>query len=205
MHPLDAAIAATLPLVMATRHGPMPELAVGAKRIVAASTGIYLETRSPVLHALLPLINEHGLLPYGSAHPFVRLAAGPVPEALLREAVERAVIAYPNETAFAIVRSGGGYAIEDVPIESASQGHVRYTDTLDDDALVVDVHTHGDFEASFSRIDDESDRARRGPYISLVLGTAKDATSTTISARFASSPYLLPLELDWLQQQGLFA
>jgi PRTRC genetic system protein A len=203
LHPLDAALAASLPLVMATRHGEQSELAIGAKRILVGNNGIFLEVRSPALHACLPLMTDFDVLPYGTVHPFIRPAAGPIPQVLMHEAVARAVAAYPNETAFAIVCRGDRYVIEDVPIESASTGHVRYTDTLDDDALVCDFHTHGQHVAFFSPVDDASDRMRRGPYISLVLGTAKDVASTTLSARFSCSPYLLPLEGITLQQLGV--
>jgi len=203
LHPLDAAIAASLPLAMATQLSPMPELAIGAKRLVVASNGLFLEVRSPALHACVKVSDVTAELPYAQAQGFIRLAAGPVPTMILREAVERAVAAYPSETAFAVVCQGEGYAIIDVPILSASGGHVRYTDTIDDDALVFDVHTHGAHAAHFSAQDDASDRLRRGPYISLVLGTAKDTDSTTIAARFSCAPHLIDLRGTQLHELGV--
>lgn len=205
LHPLDVAVATSLPLVAATRHAPLPELAVGTKRLVVACNGLFIEVRSPALHACLPVSEVTGPLPYGEATSFICLAAGPVPQDFLRASVARAVAAYPNETAFAVVRAGQGYAFADVPIDSSSHGHVRYTDTLDDDALVFDVHTHGAYTARFSAQDDESDRSRRGPYISLVLGTAANPASTTLGARFSCSPYLIDLHGSQLQQLGVIA
>jgi len=207
LHPLDAAVAATLPLMMATRHGPMAELAVGTKRLIAACNGLFLEVRSPAIHACLLVSEVTGPLPYGEVEPFIRLAAGPVPQELMRESVARVVAAFPSETAFAVMLNpdGSGYHIEYVPIHSASSGHVCYTDTLDDDRLVFDTHSHAAHPAFFSGTDDHSDRSRRGPYISLVFGTTNDHASTTLAARFSCSPYLIDLHGSQLHQMGLFA
>jgi len=206
-HPVDAAIAASLPLAMAPRYGDLAELPVGTKRLIVSSNGLFLQVRSPAIHACMRVSEVSGPLPYGEVEPFIHLRAGPVPKDILRVAVERAVAAYPNETAFAVIRDadGTGYEIADVPIRSSSQGHVCYTDTLDDDALVFDVHSHGPHPSFFSLQDDESDRMRRGPYISLVLGTSKDEASTTLAARFTCSPYLIDLHGTQLQKMGLIA
>jgi PRTRC genetic system protein A len=207
LDPRDAAIHATLPMVMAPRYGDIEPLSIGSKRLVAAANGIFLEVRSPAVHARVLLQEMETPLPYGVAETFVRLTAGAVPVALLHEAVDRAVEACPNETALAVMLdpSGTSYVIEDVPIDDASPLSVRYTDQLDDDRLVFDIHTHGNATAHFSCIDDDSDRSRRGPYIALVLGTCAERNETTFNARLCCSPYLVALPVHALPSMGVVA
>ena len=207
LDPRDVALFSSLPLLMAPRFGELPILAVGHKRLIAGDAGIFLEVRSPALHACLPIQRVDTPLPYGPITAFVSLAAGPVPTSFIHEAIERAVQACPNETALAVMLDpeGSGYRIEDVPIDSATPLSVRYADDLDDDRLVFDIHSHGVAAARFSAIDDTSDRSRRGPHIALVFGTCTIADTITLSARLCCAPYLLPLPVQSLQRMGVIA
>lgn len=215
MDPRDKALALTLPVVMAPRHSRLEPVAVGCKRLLAGHNGLYLEVRSPALHACLLLQPMNHPLPYGAVKEFVRPAAGPIPVGLMRAAVERAVAACPNETAMALVLDtipgvGSRYRLQSLPIHAADPLHVQYDDVIDDDQLVVDIHSHGQARAFFSDVDDQSDRQRRGPYLAFVLGTCQAAHTTTLNARLCCAPYLLPMRralipIDWQATAAVLA
>jgi PRTRC genetic system protein A len=154
-----------------------------------AADGLYLEVRSESLHALQRLVAVP--TPYGRVEPFLRLANGPIPTALLRRATDAAA-ATPNEVAFCIVSEGQGtYRLIEPTVHSSSLGHITYADTVDDNALVIDLHSHGDLRAFFSAQDDRSDLARPGPYIAIVIGRC--STAPEIALRLVSPPYLIPI------------
>jgi PRTRC genetic system protein A len=201
----DAAIFSTLPMALSPVHGHLADVSMGNKRLISARDGVYLEVRSPAMHLCLRLSALDIELPYGDVTPFVRLAGGPVPKALLREAIEHGVRACPNETALAVVfdPQQKTYTLADLPILEATTGAVRYTDTLDDDLLVFDFHSHGHYPGQFSAADNDSDRSRRGPYIAWVAGDCADAGQVTLSARVCCSPFLIPLSILELQSQGV--
>jgi PRTRC genetic system protein A len=194
LSPLDACLQASCPTVMAPHQGALPELSAG-KRLVMAADGLYLEVRSESLHALQRLIAVP--TPYGPIEPFLRLSNGPIPTALLRRATDAAA-ATPNEVAFCIVSEGQGtYRLIEPTVHSSSLGHITYADTVDDNALVIDLHSHGDLRAFFSAQDDRSDLARPGPYIAIVIGRC--STAPEIALRLVSPPYLIPLPPSALQ------
>jgi PRTRC genetic system protein A len=53
---------------------------------------------------------------------------------------------------------------------------------IDDETVVVDVHSHGTAAAFFSAQDDEDDTGRGGFYLALVLGDVMAATMS-VAAR----------------------
>lgn len=199
MHPLDLAIASTLPLLAAARHSELPELDVGKRRLILGREGLYLEARSPAVHLCVRLhVIDNVPLPFGEPMEFVRLRHGPIPTRLIRTLVDAAVEASPIETALAIIADEAGYHVVNVPIEQSSAGHVRYRDEIDDDQLVIDMHSHGRLNAYFSSTDDESDRSRRGPYISVVVGRCDSQVTAEIDTRVSCSPYLVPINRELL-------
>ena len=199
LHPLDAALFGAAPTFMMPRYGQIAELAVGAKRFLAASTGMFLEVRSPVMHACIRVTTSE--LPYGDADEFIHLTRGPVPQGLIQRALASAIAASPNEMALAIVADSdsNGYGVIDLPPQNPSSCTITYEDVIDDDALVFDIHSHGSTTSFFSGTDDASDKSRRGPYIALVFGKCIDAASVTVCARFCCSPYLIDLSIPSLK------
>ena len=200
LHALDAALFGAAPTLMVPRYGEIPDIAVGAKRFLAAATGLFLEVRSPVMHACLRLSKIE--LPYGDAFEFIHLTRGPVPQKFIQETIAKAVAASPNEMALAIVAGADedGYDVIDLPAKNPSSCAITYEDVVDDDTLVFDIHSHGESKSFFSSTDDESDRSRRGPYVALVFGRCADDSTITVNARFCCSPFLINLSIPALKE-----
>jgi PRTRC genetic system protein A len=195
----DAVMCRATPTVMVPRFGTIEQLPVGRKRFLAAEDGLYLEVHSPAMHACLRVSDV--CLPYGPQVPFLALAGGALPDAILHHAVQLAQVAAPNEMACAITldAAGAGYQIAALPTDHASLISVSYQDIVDDDTLVVDIHSHGELESYFSAVDDESDRSRRGPYLSFVIGRCNAGAQPTLRARFCCSPFLIDLSYPALK------
>jgi PRTRC genetic system protein A len=200
---IDATLFAGVPLLPAPRFGSLPALLPGQKRFLAAMDGIYVEACSHAMSVRLKV--GEGLLPYGPMSNEVRLSAGPVPRALLREFVERAQAQSDCEIAAAVVLDGEGvYRLHWPTVHHASAAHVHYADQIDDDRLVLDLHTHATGPAFFSAMDDASDRSRPGPYFACVVGRC-DRDDPELVARAVLAPYLQPLAMQWLQDHGIVA
>jgi PRTRC genetic system ThiF family protein/PRTRC genetic system protein A len=144
-------------------------LAVGHKRLLGSAQGLYVEARSAAWDVCARVATV--ALPYGEMSPRLRCPAGAIPLALLNTFVAQAQASPAREIAAAIVLSDTGFALVWPTVESSSSAHVRYIDTdIDEDRLVIDLHSHGHHDAIFSGTDDNSDCSRRGPHLSMVVG-----------------------------------
>lgn len=194
LSPLDHAIQSTCPTEIVPHVGELPPLA-GHKRLLLASDGVYLDCANAALQARVRLSALS--LPYGATTPFLHLPHGPLPRALLQQALAAAA-ATPIEVAFGLQHDeDDGYVLIQPPVTSASRSHVSYEDALDDQRLIVDLHSHGQGRAFFSATDDASDLARVGPYLAVVVGRAD--TAPEIAVRLVCPPFLIPLSLDDLR------
>lgn len=200
-HPLDTALAAASPLVPNLYAG-LPEVPEGQKQIVGAADGLYVRAATPALSVCARIADAK--LPYAPLVQSIRPKYGPIPLTLLHDFVEWAQISRNREIAAVIETYGPGYCLRRLEPTSASGAHITYDDTqVEDDALVVDLHSHGKMPAFFSSTDDESDLSRRGPYIAAVVGEC--GTRDIVSFRLVAPPYLIPLDIDWLVENGVFA
>jgi PRTRC genetic system protein A len=201
--PRDVAVAAVTPILPMPRHGPLPPLACGAKRLLAAGDGLYLEALTPALDLCWPLAPVP--TPYGPLAARLRTHS-PIDRHLLATVLQAAKATPEREIAAAICRraDGRGHEIVWPPIQSSGAGHVTYRDEIDDDRLVLDIHSHGRGAAFFSRQDDTSDLSRRGPYLAAVIGRC-DRAEAEITFRLVCAPYLIPLDVADLIQHGVFA
>lgn len=201
MNAIDRALALSLPIVGATHGEPLPPVAVGQQRLVVASDGLYIEARSPALHVLQRVADAS--TPYGATRPFVRLTGEPVAYSELARIVGIAMSSPDSEIAAVVERSDAGSpkARRLAPISNGAS-HVAYADSgIDDDALLIDAHSHGRLDAYFSRVDDESDRSRRGPYIAMVVGKC-DTEEPRIALRIVVGQHLIPTTLAALVEEG---
>lgn len=203
--PIDAAIQAACPIIPAPHHGELPELIGFGKRLIACSNGLLLEARSPALHLRLQVQAFDVALPYGTVAEFVRPANGPIPAALFHEFLNMAISARPSETAAIILTRGTGYVLEQPKITAATAGSVSYIDELDDDRIVIDMHSHGMGEAFFSSTDDQSDLSRRGPYLAIVAGYASEREKIPLVLRAVSPPYLIEIGFSDEAMKGVIA
>jgi PRTRC genetic system protein A len=169
---------------------------------VAASTGLFLEHRSPAFHLFAQIAAVP--LPYGNVpEPWFAPIVG-TPDLLraLRRFVNHAAASPETEIAGAVVAGPGGHELVSPRSISASSGHVAYEDHIVDDHLVFDLHSHGRMPAFFSATDDRSDLSRRGPYLAVVVGSLgrPDLAGLSLAARLVSPPYLLHLSPTWCAQ-----
>jgi PRTRC genetic system protein A len=203
--PRDAAAFRATPTVMAPRFGALEEIAVGAKRFVAGTGGLFLEVRSPAMHVCVPICRAP--LPYGEVSPFVRLTVGPVPVQLIRDAINVARANCLIEIALAISLSPSKDGYESLPLPSSrdSAVSVSYLDIVEDDDLCFDFHSHGVLDSYFSSVDDASDLSRRGPYFAVVIGNCAAGAPTTLCARFCCAPFLIDMSFDQLFDMGVIA
>lgn len=200
-HPLDAALAAAAPL-LANRFGGLPDVEIGRKELVGASDGIYVRAATPALRVCAPI--APATLPYAPMSMGITPANGPVPLDLLRTFAEWAAADREREIAAVIETHQGAYRLRRLEARDRSASHVTYDDAqVDDDTLVIDLHSHGRLGSYFSETDDASDLSRRGPYIAAVVGECGERD--IFSFRLVSPPYLLPLDIDWLVQTGVLA
>lgn len=205
LSPLDAAIQAACPIVPAPHQGDLPVFSGYGKRLIASASGLFLEARSPALHLRLQIEAFHAPLPYGEVEEFIRPAHGPIPAQLFHEFLDLAIAARPSETAAVIVATASGYTLEQPKITAASGGSVSYIDELDDDRIVVDIHSHGMGRAFFSGTDDASDLSRRGPYLAVVAGYAAKREEIPLVLRAVSAPYLIELGFSDFAMRGVIA
>ena len=179
----------------------LPALAPGAKRFVAAADGLHLQVRSPALYVSVQLAALP--LPFGPPPPIV-IDPNPLASPALLDALRSFALAAQEEPsreiAGAILATAEGPKLRLLAPLSSSAAHVTYDDSgLDDDFLLVDLHSHGRLPAYFSTTDDASDLSRRGPYLALVVGMADDPEELHLATRLVVPPYLIPLGRAWNQ------
>ncbi len=183
LDPRDRALFCATPMLMAPRFGVLPELCVGEHRFVAAANGIFVQARSKALAVTLKVARAPRL-PYGELRESVELAGGRIPVSLWEAMRTKAVARAPKEWAGVVVYEGDAYRLIEPEVESVSGAHIRYrTEEYDDEAVALDVHSHGHGNAFFSDTDDESDRG--GFYIACVLGNCRSVTGVSVKTRIA--------------------
>jgi PRTRC genetic system protein A len=177
----DAVLLAQTPALMMPRFSALPPLEPFRRRYVVARDGLYVQSRTPVLDLTLRVEHFTTPLPFGTIEESVRMAGGMIPKEIFRELRRRAVAHYPMEWA-AFVLFDGDYRIAEPTIIDRSGGHVTYrTDGIDDRHLVLDIHSHGRFEASFSGDDDATDI--HGTYFASVFGHCEHEDTVTCLSR----------------------
>lgn len=174
---------------------PIPEL--GKHRFVVGHDGLYLEAQNPVIAVRQLIAKASVRLPYGEVDKCgIQLLNGRIPYAILGEALMKAHNACPNEWAGLVVWDINRhvYRLFEPTVLSGSCGHISYRNILPDGLeLVVDLHSHGFFEAFFSEMDDQSDLD--GFYIAGVL-SHRSATPSSVSRVVVNGHFLKcpPLE-----------
>lgn len=187
LSPRDTALQASLPALIVPHDSDLPALKAGQRRLLLAADGVYLQACSNVM--LCSVRVGTAALPYGAHAQSVVLTNGPIPAELIREAGRAARDTPTTEIAAAILWQDGKYQLVFPEVISASAGHVTYRDQLDDEHLVLDLHSHGAGKAYFSSQDDECDRQRPGPYLAGVFGRCDGPM--TLALRLVCAPHLV--------------
>lgn len=201
LHPLDDATLAAAPLRPNLWTG-LPDVAVGCKDFVAAANGLFVRTATPALRVCLPVARAS--LPYAPMKGSIVPANGPVPRALLDQFMTWAADCPDLEIAAVIETHGAGYRLRRLDHDSNGAAHVSYDDRqVNDDALVFDLHSHGQLPGFFSAQDDQSDLSRRGPYLAGVVGHC--GVTNDLALRLVLPPYLHTVTVGDLIAHGVIA
>lgn len=169
----DQVVFGETPTLMQPLHGEaLSKPESGKHRFVIACDGVYVEAINPVLEVRLPVAKSAIKLPYGQIGSVgVRLTHGQIPKRILHDVCEKTFLCSPNEWAGLVVwdKIRKEYALYEPDVISFSAGHISYRNVLSDEhELVMDLHSHGNIPAFFSRMDDKSDIG--GFYIAGAVG-----------------------------------
>lgn len=144
----DAALQSTCPVVAMPRYGLLPDMLNG-QRVIVAVNGVFVQFRLDWLDCVQRLMPcPPGLpLPYGHVQERVAFSFGVLPIRLIEAFVEQGRRALPNEAAGALVYSRRTRGLRLVMCEATESSPVRVDYRLpaltDDEAVAVDLHTHG--------------------------------------------------------------
>lgn len=140
-------------------------------------------------------------LPYGEVSPVVELAGGPISSLMYDTMVAHSVSSCPKEWAGIVWwdTPAARYQLWEPPLTGSEfeVGYARYVrPPVDEQLIVLDVHSHGRLGAFFSNVDDSDDRAQPTPaLLSAVLGrcSSTDAVTTVcrliVNGRFFDVPW----------------
>ncbi|CAG2159749.1 PRTRC system protein A [Cupriavidus numazuensis] len=164
MHPADAVLQQSFPSVMVPRMSKVMPMEQPGERLLIAANGVFLEILRPWLRVVrcLGSYQHRTAVPYGTVSEATELRCGRIPADLIGHFARMAREAMPKETMAWIVWNAASAAFRLVPVHliEHSASHLRYDrPPLDEgDVLVLDCHSHGAFQAGFSRTDDTDDR-----------------------------------------------
>lgn len=196
---LDSALLSASPVAVVPGHSPFVPLDSPGRRILLARDGVYLEARSAVLWCRFRLASC--ALPFGpltalnGSTTALALIGGPLGRSVFDRLATLAEMAHPNEMAALVVREDDGSDRIHVPAQTGRLGAVSYNDAdTTESRLLLDVHSHGPFPASFSATDNASDRSRIGPHISLLFGHCESGATLRFAARLCVGSHLIALD-----------
>lgn len=193
---MDEAILKAFPLLPATFSGEAETANEYGMRYVVGKTGVWREITLPWLRARHQVAHSVIELPYGETTDLIEFRCGPVPRDLIRKFADEARQAAPTEIAAAFLwnNSTGQWRYARREAISASADHIDYLEVtlVEDEHLVVDVHSHGHARAFFSPDDNRDDMGTMR--ISLVMGKLDQQVPST-AMRLCLAGFMLPARL----------
>lgn len=201
-NPLDRACLLATPTLMASRFGVLPEIKESEQRFIIASDGVYIEARTPTIHARLRVSETKQPFPYGKVEETIKLYGERIPFAVIEQARKRAVESSPKEWGGSICWTPErGYWLDEPEILVQTGASLSYRNTAVDPTLVVDIHSHGLHKPFFSKTDNEDDKERGGIYVAAVIGECNSASACAVSTmkfamRMVINGHLIKLDGD---------
>jgi len=185
-HPADKALFDAAPTLIKPSYGDdLPLLALGRKRYINASDGLYLQTNTNTLNASICIAHAQSQLPYGELSEEIILSHGLIPASILSTVIDRSLDVSPKEWAGIIIFSEkSGYQLLEPELIKSEIGLVQYKLPEFDGDMVVDIHSHGTIPAYFSNQDDTDERLTGGVHFSMVVGSC-GKEKVEISARLS--------------------
>jgi PRTRC genetic system protein A len=157
---------------MVPKHGELELCEAGKTRLLMASDGLYLETRTPWGHLVEKLWNSPRPLPYGEVEEVDTFeeAAREAMDAIEEMKLDAADYAERDlEWAGWVVYGPKGFRYERVKFAAtAVSARVTHPKLVNGESLAIDVHSHGTMLAGFSSTDNEDDKG--GVRICITLG-----------------------------------
>lgn len=184
----DALLQRVTPVVPVPRFGTLvPDERDCGHRYLIARDGMYVEATRPWLYAIGCFARGIHQTPFGAITEKVELRCGAIPKSLLRQFIGLAQKALPNETSAAFVWNhfDNTWRIVETAIKaSATPGSVQYVQRepiADNESMVVDIHSHGNFPAFFSEEDNRDDAT--GVKVAVVIGRVDNPDGCELKAR----------------------
>jgi len=179
----DAALLSTFPLLPQPIHSELHPLNAGERRMVMGCNGVFIQAKTHTLDLSMKVSESPSQLPYGEVEEKINLTHGRIDRELIEQFFLDAVKACPNEDGVLIYwdKQKECYALSSRSVQSGI-GHVRIPcQEIDEQFVLLDIHSHGEFESYFSSTDDKSETY--GVHISTVLGDCQSTESITIKTR----------------------
>jgi PRTRC genetic system protein A len=193
----DIALQSVTPTVMVPRFTELTNLTEPGQRILMAANGIWLEVRRAWLYVRLPVAKLLNCpVPYGDVQEAMQFRFGKLPRTVVTQFIELARVRSPNECAAWVIWNERTDSWRLQMLEEISVGHghveVNLPKLADDEHLVIDLHSHGTFDAFFSPTDDNDDKGECK--FAGVIGNLDGEQVTTafrlcVNGQFISIPY----------------
>lgn len=159
----DQLVQELVPTVMVPLYEPLQPLTKNGHRYLIARDGLYIEVRRPWLHCVWPAQADVLTLPYGEIEAVGNTIHFDWKRSteLMMDFCGIAAGELPDECGGSILWNAADNTqrLEMCHAIDAGPGHLRYErpKLLDDEHLVIDIHSHGRMKAFFSSVDDEDD------------------------------------------------
>lgn len=181
MRTMDQTILTAFPMLTAPRSGELRLAKQAGTRYVAASDGLWREITLPWIHCIHRIAGSQVALPYGLLREGVQIQSGPIPKNLRQQFVRDAAAACPNEMAAAMIwnQATGAWRYELRESLAAGHAYVNYKEVRleEGEFLILDLHSHGRYDAYFSNEDDADDAGSMK--FSCVIGRLNTESPTT--------------------------
>lgn len=160
-HPTDIFMQGMFPVLPVPKLGTFEEIDREGHRYLTAADGLWIEIRTAWLYFRQKIGATGVAIPYGTLTPEIRFLCPPIPKALIENFTNASREASPNEIAGQIIwnRETGEFRLQFLDYTSNGPGHIDYLtpEYGAGELMVVDLHSHGRFDASFSKKDDIDD------------------------------------------------
>ena len=161
--PRDTALQRSCPILAAPRFGTLPETQNG-QRVIVGANGVFVQVKLDWLDCIVRIADVAPVppLPYGTVQEHIEFTFGVIPVSLLKAFIDAGRSGLPNEVAGGLIysRSTGGLRLQvyDVLRTSPDGVESRMPSLQGDESIAIDLHTHAQDRAFWSRTDNRDDQ-----------------------------------------------
>lgn len=164
MDPRDAALQSMTPTVMVPRFAPFEPLSQTGQRLLMAGNGLWLEVNLPWIYIRALVAPKAAVpVPYGDVEAELRFGFDRLPRSMVSQFIEVARERCPNECAAWVVWNQASNEMRLLMLDdeiSVGRGHVDVNLPVleEGEHMILDLHSHGENPAFFSRTDNKDDK-----------------------------------------------